>query len=62
MPTESDKLLKRLKAWADKKSGRRSEIARTIGVSRQTVTNWLAGRRNPTLEDGLKIQVFLSKR
>jgi DNA-binding transcriptional regulator YiaG len=57
--TEAEKLMADVKAWADQKRGRRSEMARMLGVSRQLVTNWLAGRKMPTLEDGLKLQAFL---
>ena len=33
-----------------------------LGVPRQRVTDWLAGRKAPTLEQGLKLQTFLKKR
>jgi transcriptional regulator with XRE-family HTH domain len=38
------------------------ELARTLGVSRQLVTEWFAGRKTPTWDSGLKIQAFLKKR
>jgi Helix-turn-helix len=60
-PTEAEKLMAEVKAWADQKRGRRSELARTFGVSPQLVTNWLAGRKMPTLDDGLKLQAFLRR-
>jgi transcriptional regulator with XRE-family HTH domain len=60
-PTDAEKLMAEVKAWADQKRGRRSEMARMLGVSRQLVTNWLAGRKMPTLDDGLKLQVFLKR-
>jgi hypothetical protein len=60
-PRESEKLIAKLKVWADKKYGRRSELARILGVSPQLITEWLAGRATPTLDDGLKLQAFLKK-
>jgi DNA-binding XRE family transcriptional regulator len=32
-----------------------------LGVSRQTVSDWFAGRSVPTLSTGLKIQAFLQR-
>ena len=60
-PEESEKLMADLKAWADAEYGRRAELARMLGVSRQLVSDWLAGRKTPTLDSGLKIQAFLKK-
>jgi hypothetical protein len=58
-PTKSEQLIIELKAWADEERGRRSMLARRFGVTRQIITNWFALRRNPSFEDGLKIQEFL---
>jgi transcriptional regulator with XRE-family HTH domain len=60
-PKESEKLIAGLKAWADAEYGRRAELARMLGVSRQLVSDWLAGRKMPTLDAGLRIQAFLKK-
>jgi DNA-binding transcriptional regulator YiaG len=60
-PKECEKLIAELKAWADAEFGRRAEIARMFGVARQRVSDWLAGRRVPTLEQGLQLQTFLKK-
>jgi len=59
---ETQKLLAELKTWVDAEYGRRAKIARELGVSRQRVTDWLAGRYAPTLEQGLRLQAFLKKR
>jgi transcriptional regulator with XRE-family HTH domain len=56
---ETVKLIADLKAWADLEYGRRAELARTLGVSRQVVSDWLGGRSVPTLEKGLKLMAFL---
>jgi len=58
---ESENLIAQLKAWCDEKYGRRAEVARMIGVSRQLVSDWFAGRTTPTLDAGLKLQAFLKK-
>jgi len=60
-PKESEKLISDLRVWADAKYGRRAELARMLGVSRQLVSDWLAGRTTPTLDSGLKLQAFLKK-
>ena len=59
MPPRTDELLAAIKAWCDEERGRRSELARMIGTAPQTVTHWFAGRKTPTLEQGLAIQEIL---
>jgi DNA-binding transcriptional regulator YiaG len=56
---EIEQLIAELKAWADQEYGRRAQLARTLGVSRQVVSDWLARRSIPTLEKGLKLMAFL---
>jgi hypothetical protein len=60
-PKESEILIAELKAWADAKYGRRSAIARMLGLSPQLVSDWLAGRKTPTLDTGFQLQAFLKK-
>ncbi len=48
-----------LKAWRDKEYGRRAEVAREVGTTRQTVSDWFAGRKQLTGEQALGIQEFL---
>jgi transcriptional regulator with XRE-family HTH domain len=58
---ESDKLIAELRAWCGREHGRGVQIAKQLGTSRQRVSDWLAGRKSPTLEQGLKLQAFLQK-
>ena len=48
-----EKLMEDLRVWVDAEYGRRAELARKLGVSRQRVTDWLSGRLTPDLEHGL---------
>jgi DNA-binding XRE family transcriptional regulator len=59
---EIKRLIKELKAWANKNRGGASEIAKEVGVERQTVTNWLAGRRTPQLKYWIPLQKFLDQK
>jgi predicted transcriptional regulator len=61
MALESEKLVGELREWCDEKYGRRAELARMLGVSRQLVSDWFAGRTTPTLDAGLQLQEFLKK-
>ena len=61
-PQEVDKLISELTAWCRAQHGRQRELAAMLGVSEQLVSNWLARRKTPTLQHGLQIQDFLSKR
>ena len=60
-PKETDKLIAELRAWCEQEHGRRVKIAKQLGTSRQRISDWLAGRKSPTLEQGLKLQAFLKK-
>jgi hypothetical protein len=60
MPSGSD-LIAELKAWCDAERGRGSWLAEHLGVSRFVVSKWLAGKRTPNFDHGLKIQEFLKK-
>jgi transcriptional regulator with XRE-family HTH domain len=61
-PEELDKLMADLRAWCDARYGRQAELAAELGVSKQLVTNWLAGRRKPTLKHFFEIRRFLDER
>ena len=59
LPPRTKKFLEDLKAWCDRKYGRRAALARFLNVPRQTITDLLNGRQNPTGEQILAIQEFL---
>ena len=56
---EVARLLADLKKWCDGKHGRRTYIAKLIGVDRKRISDWFAGRVLPSLSAGLKIKTFL---
>jgi transcriptional regulator with XRE-family HTH domain len=58
-PEEVEKLIAELTAWCGAKYGRQTELADKLGVSKQLVANWLAGRRTPTLKHFFAIQAIL---
>jgi hypothetical protein len=64
MAKETQKLLKELEAWCDEPGtrGRRVELAKFLGTPRQTVTNWLKGRQQPTGEQVLLVLKFLKEK
>jgi DNA-binding transcriptional regulator YiaG len=61
VPSRTEKLLAEIKEWCDAEYGRRSELAPTIGTSPQIVTDWFAGRKTPTLEQGLAMLELLKR-
>jgi len=61
MPPRTQKLIAALRSWCDERYGRRSEIGRTLGVGLQVITNWFAGRQEPTGEQALAVQEFLAR-
>jgi hypothetical protein len=61
MPPKTQKLLDDLKEWCDQSYGRRSEVAKVVGLGPQAITDWFGGRRQPTAEQILVVQEFLAK-
>ena len=61
MPPKTQKLLNNLKDWCNQSYGRRSEIAKVVGLGPQAITDWFGGRRQPTAEQILVVQEFLAK-
>ena len=53
-------MLEELKAWCVWKHGRKTKIARMLGLS-PLVSDWFRGKSTPTWATGLKIQSFLKK-
>jgi hypothetical protein len=54
-------LLDDLHAWCDEQYGRRSEVARFLGISPGRLGDWLTFRRTPTADHAFIIQDFLKK-
>ena len=61
-PREIELLISKLEAWCQGQHGRQKEAALEIGVSEQALSNWLSGRKTPTLPNFLKIQEFLQEK
>jgi DNA-binding transcriptional regulator YdaS (Cro superfamily) len=52
-----------LKTWCDEPGGygRRSEVARLLGVSPSLVTDWFSEYRSPSADHAFAIQDFLKQ-
>jgi transcriptional regulator with XRE-family HTH domain len=61
MIRESEKIIGELKAWVNGARGRRVEIAKELGKSPQLISDWLAGRAAPRLDEAFKLREFLQK-
>jgi transcriptional regulator with XRE-family HTH domain len=60
-PKELDALMAELKAWCKREHGRQKALADELGVTEQLVSNWIARRKTPGLENYLKLKAFLDK-
>lgn len=58
----TEELLLKLRRWCNGDRGRRVIAAKAVGVSRQRVSDWFAGRSKPTSEQILAVQAFLKRR
>jgi hypothetical protein len=56
---QTGSLLSELKEWCDHEHGRRSELARIMGVKPQAVSAWFTRKNNPTSEQTITIIEFL---
>jgi len=59
---ETKALIREAKVWAKKNRGGIPEIAKALGVERQTVANWISGHRTPTREHSIAIRKFLDQK
>jgi hypothetical protein len=61
MSPKTKEILDELKDWCDQEQGRESLIGNVIEARSEEVTNWFAGEEEPTPEQIILIQEFLSK-
>jgi DNA-binding XRE family transcriptional regulator len=55
-----EQLMADLRSWAQTaEHGAQKELADQLGVSPQTLNNWINGRKAPNVRDGLKLRLFL---
>jgi len=55
-------LIDRLRVYCEAERGRGREIAAELGVEPSSVSDWLSGRTEPTLANGLRLMKILSRR
>jgi plasmid maintenance system antidote protein VapI len=56
---EVERVLTELREWCAAKYGRQAEVARTLGVTRQQVYDWIARRTQPSVSMWLRLKSFL---
>jgi DNA-binding XRE family transcriptional regulator len=60
-PEREQQLLAELRLWCGRKWGRQAEVARRIGVSPQTVNDWLTDRKKMTGNQALNVLELVAK-
>ena len=58
---DAKNLVKELKTWARKRKVTEYRLAKMLGVDRERVNKWFAGKLLPSLQHGLEIQKFLKE-
>jgi DNA-binding transcriptional regulator YiaG len=53
--------LAELSQWCEREWGRQAEVARRVGVSPQTVNDWLSGRKKMTGIQALNVLELVEK-
>ena len=61
-PKQVETLIQELRTWTKNTRGGTGQIARELGVERQTVANWISGHRTPMLKHWLSLQAFMEKK
>jgi len=62
MHRRTKELIAKLKTWCDGAYGRRSAIARELGISPSLISDWLNGRRMPTYDQGVQIEELIRRK
>jgi DNA-binding transcriptional regulator YdaS (Cro superfamily) len=61
LPSElSQSLLAQLAYWCEQAWGRQTQVAKAVGVTPQTVNDWLNGRKKMTGEQALRVSAFIN--
>jgi hypothetical protein len=60
-PELEQELLAQLALWCSGRFGRQALVATQVETTRQTVSDWLAGRKHMTGEQALRVQALLKK-
>jgi hypothetical protein len=59
---DPQEILAELKAWCELEHGRKTKVARYLGVSPQLIHDWFILRKSvPSWKTGMAIQAFLKK-
>jgi transcriptional regulator with XRE-family HTH domain len=58
---ELAELISNLRTWAWQQHGRQKELATAMGVSEETVSRWLAGKKRPSLKKFFELRDFLKR-
>jgi DNA-binding XRE family transcriptional regulator len=62
MPSKKlNRVMTDLSAYCKLEHGRQKNIASRLGVTQQTLSNWMAGRKEPSLEKYLRILKVLGR-
>jgi predicted XRE-type DNA-binding protein len=59
MLPRTEKLMTEIESWCAEKRGRQSELARSLGVSRQELNVWIKRKQKPPSEVTLALIEFL---
>jgi plasmid maintenance system antidote protein VapI len=52
--------LAQLAYWCEQAWGRQTQVAKAVGVTPQTVNDWLNGRKKMTGEQALRVSAFIN--
>jgi transcriptional regulator with XRE-family HTH domain len=58
---ELQKVLNGLRKWAKGSHGRQKQLAKALDVTEQTLSNWLSGRKRPSLGKFFALRAFLKR-
>lgn len=60
-PNQLDRLMAELRDWCKAHHGEQKKLAEKLGVAEETVSHWIARRKDPGLKMYLAIEEFLRK-
>lgn len=60
-PEELDRFMAEVKAWSKERHGRQKDLAKKMDVSEALLSNWIARRKTPSIENYFRLKAIFEE-